>query len=131
MNKLLAKNYSVSEVSRSQDSLVHKGMRKKLVDELRRKNLFDEKILKAMDRVPRHLFIPKGFAHGFSVLSKTAEVFYKCDEFYNQASEGGILYNDPFLNIDWKIPENKMIVSEKDIQNPLFKDCKNNFVFET
>ncbi len=86
-------------------------------------------VLSAVNK--KQLLIPKGFAHGFSVLSKTAEVFYKCDEFYNQASEGGILYNDPFLNIDWKIPENKMIVSEKDIQNPLFKDCKNNFVFET
>ena len=79
----------------------------------------------------KQLLIPKGFAHGFSVLSKTAEVFYKCDEFYDRESEGSILYNDPFLNIDWQIPEDKIIVSEKDKRNPLFKDCKNNFVFET
>ena len=52
----------------------------------------------------KQLFIPVGFAHGFSVLSEQAEVFYKCDEFYNKESEGGIMYNDPSLNIDWKIP---------------------------
>lgn len=79
----------------------------------------------------KQLLIPKGFAHGFSVLSERAEVFYKCDEFYNKESEGSILYNDPALHIDWQIPEEKIIVSEKDLSNPLFKDCKNNFVFET
>ncbi len=60
------------------------------------------------------MFIPAGFAHGFSVLSEKAEVFYKCDQFYNKESEGGIRYNDPQLNIDWKIPADKAIVSEKD-----------------
>lgn len=78
----------------------------------------------------KQLLIPKGFAHGFSVLSETAEVMYKCDEFYNKESEGGILYNDPSLNIDWQIPADKAIVSEKDLQQPLLLNCKNNFVFE-
>jgi dTDP-4-dehydrorhamnose 3,5-epimerase len=78
----------------------------------------------------KQLLIPKGFAHGFSVLSETAEVMYKCDEFYYKESEAGILYNDPALNIDWQIPADKAIVSEKDQQQPLLLNCKNNFVFE-
>jgi dTDP-4-dehydrorhamnose 3,5-epimerase len=75
----------------------------------------------------KQLFIPRGFAHGFSVLSDKAEVFYKCDDFYNKESEAGIRYDDSLLNIDWKIPKNKAIISEKDIQLPFFADCKNNF----
>ena len=74
--------------------------------------------------------IPPGFAHGFSVLSKKAEVLYKCDGFYNKESEAGIIYNDPALAIDWKIPADKAIVSEKDTVLPLLKNCKTNFVFE-
>ncbi len=77
------------------------------------------------------LLIPKGFAHGFSVLSETAEVIYKCDEFYNKESESGIMFNDPALNIDWLIPTDKAIISEKDLIHPDFKNCKNNFVFES
>ena len=77
----------------------------------------------------KQLFIPKGFAHGFSVLSEKAVVMYKCDVFYNKESEGGIRYNDPALGIDWKIPIGKEIVSEKDVQLPLLADCKNNFEF--
>jgi len=68
----------------------------------------------------KQLLVPKGFAHGFSVLSEKAEVLYKCDEFYHKASEGGLIYNDPSLNIDWKIPPGKAIVSEKDLLQPLF-----------
>lgn len=75
----------------------------------------------------KQLFLPKGFAHGFSVLSEKAEVFYKCGAFYNKECEGGIRYNDPVLNIDWKIPADKVIISEKDRQLHLFTDCKNNF----
>jgi len=72
----------------------------------------------------RQLLIPKGFAHGFSVLSETADVLYKCDEFYHKESEGGIIYNDSTLNIDWKIPADKAIVSEKDLLQPTFADIK-------
>lgn len=75
----------------------------------------------------KQLFIPNGFAHGFSVLSEKAVVFYKCSVFYNKESEGGIRYDDSALNIDWKIPANKTIVSQKDRELPLFADCKNNF----
>ena len=78
----------------------------------------------------KQLLIPAGFAHGFSVLSERAEVFYKCDAFYKRESETGVRYNDPLLNIDWKIPLEKITVSEKDQQLPLFADCKANFEFE-
>lgn len=77
----------------------------------------------------RQLFIPKGFAHGFSVLSQQAEIIYKCDAFYHKASEAGIAYNDLELNIDWQISAHQSIISDKDLVNPLFKDCKNNFIF--
>lgn len=73
------------------------------------------------------LFVPKGFAHGYSVLSETAEVFYKCDEFYSKENEAGLLYNDSSLNIDWKIPAGKEIISEKDLIQPGFNNCKHNF----
>ncbi len=62
----------------------------------------------------KQLFVPRGFAHGFVVLSDTAEFFYKCDNYYNKESEGGILFSDPSLNIDWKFPHEQLIVSEKD-----------------
>jgi len=68
----------------------------------------------------KQLLVPKGFAHGFSVLSKEAVVFYKCDEFYYKSSERGILLSDTNLKIDWKIPEEKRIISAKDLQLPLF-----------
>ena len=77
----------------------------------------------------KQLYIPGGFAHGFSVLSETADVLYKCDTFYNKESEGGIVYNDAELNIDWKIPADKVIVSPKDLLNPFFAECRNNFEF--
>jgi len=68
------------------------------------------------------LFIPRGFAHGFLVLSDTAIFSYKCDNFYNKASEGGIIYNDKDLNIDWKLDEKEFIVSEKDLELPTLKE---------
>lgn len=71
--------------------------------------------------------IPQGFAHGFSVLSETAVFSYKCDDFYAPSLEGGIMYNDPTLNIDWKIPADKAIISEKDTKHPLLKDAVLNF----
>lgn len=71
--------------------------------------------------------IPKGFAHGFSVLSDIAVFAYKCDDFYHPELERGIMYNDPALNIDWKIPAEKAIISEKDTRHPLLKDAETNF----
>jgi dTDP-4-dehydrorhamnose 3,5-epimerase len=73
--------------------------------------------------------VPKGFAHGFSVLSEKAEVFYKCDSFYNKESEAGFMYNDATIGIDWKIPPGKEIISEKDKWLPSFAECMNNFIY--
>jgi dTDP-4-dehydrorhamnose 3,5-epimerase len=78
----------------------------------------------------KQLLVPKGFAHGYSVISETSEVFYKCDEFYHKDSERGIAYNDPALQIDWQVPADKAVISEKDNNLPLMQDCKNNFVFK-
>ena len=68
----------------------------------------------------KQLFIPRGFAHGFVALSDTVEFFYKCDNYYNKASERGIIYNDTTLNIDWKLPQEQLIISEKDAILPTF-----------
>lgn len=75
----------------------------------------------------KQLLIPHGFAHGFSVISETATIMYKCDQFYNKASEGGIKYNDPFLNIDWGINLETAIVSEKDQILPFIENCNSLF----
>ncbi len=66
----------------------------------------------------KQFFVPRGFAHGFIVLSETALFSYKCDNFYNKESEGGIIYNDNSLNIDWKLKEHEFIISEKDLVLP-------------
>ena len=73
------------------------------------------------------LLIPRGFAHGFVVLSETCEFLYKCDNFYDKNSEGGIAYNDPTLNINWLIPEMDVILSEKDTHNPTVENAVFNF----
>ena len=70
------------------------------------------------------LFIPKGFAHGFIVLSDSAILSYKVDNYYNYESESGIIWDDPHLNIDWKINKNEIVISEKDTKLPTF----NNFL---
>jgi dTDP-4-dehydrorhamnose 3,5-epimerase len=75
----------------------------------------------------KQLFIPAGFAHGFSVLSETAIVLYKCDEFYHKEAEGGIRFDDPSLAIDWKIGDSKSVVSEKDQLLPFLENARTNF----
>ena len=70
------------------------------------------------------LYVPRGFLHGFSVLSETAEFFYKCDNFYNKASELGVIYNDVDLAIDWMIPAENEAVSEKDLILNTFSSLK-------
>jgi dTDP-4-dehydrorhamnose 3,5-epimerase len=72
----------------------------------------------------RQLFIPRGFAHGFAVLSDEVVFQYKCDRYYVPHSEGGILWNDPALGIDWKLPEEDVILSEKDKKNVLLNELK-------
>jgi dTDP-4-dehydrorhamnose 3,5-epimerase len=72
----------------------------------------------------KQFFIPRGFAHGFLVLSETATFFYKCDNFYNKDSEGGLLFNDTTVNIDWNFPIEQLIISEKDQILPTIEKAK-------
>jgi dTDP-4-dehydrorhamnose 3,5-epimerase len=72
----------------------------------------------------KQFFIPRGFAHGFLVLSETATFFYKCDNFYNKESEGGIIYNDKSLNIDWQFSNDELLISEKDAILPTIENAK-------
>ena len=72
----------------------------------------------------RQFFIPRGFAHGFAVISDITVFQYKCDNFYAPHSEGAIMWNDPQLNIEWPIPADKVILSEKDQHHPLLKDAE-------
>ena len=72
----------------------------------------------------KQFFVPRGFAHGFLVLSETATFFYKCDNFYNKESEGGIIFDDSTLNIDWNFPTDQLIISEKDTILPNLDKAK-------
>ena len=74
-------------------------------------------------------FMPRGFAHGFVVLSEEATFFYKCDNYYNKVSEGGIAFNDPDLKIDWKLPIDQLLISDKDIQLPFLRECTSSLQF--
>lgn len=75
----------------------------------------------------KQLFVPQGFAHGFSVISETAVVLYKCDQYYNKQSEGGIRFDDAQLNIDWGMDLKDAIVSDKDLILPDFASCNSTF----
>ncbi|RTY95908.1 dTDP-4-dehydrorhamnose 3,5-epimerase [Flavobacterium sp. GT3R68] len=72
----------------------------------------------------RQFFVPRGFAHGFLVLSETATFFYKCDNFYNKDSEGGLIYSDPTVNIDWQFPTSGLLISEKDKVLPTLENAR-------
>ena len=72
----------------------------------------------------RQFFVPRGFAHGFSVLTDTAVFQYKCDNFYAPQSEGAIAWDDPDIGIDWRIPADKVLLSAKDANHPLLKDAE-------
>lgn len=74
------------------------------------------------DIMKQQLFIPRGFAHGFLALSDKVIFSYKCDNYYNQSSESGIIFNDSTLKVDWEIPEDQLILSEKDQLLPIFED---------
>ncbi len=72
------------------------------------------------------LFVPRGFAHGFVVLSEKAVFFYKCDNYYNKQADGGLIYNDPEIAIDWRLPEGELILSDKDKINPTLQQIIHN-----
>ena len=77
----------------------------------------------------KQFFIPRGFAHGFSVLTETAKFAYKCDNFYNKESEGAVRFDDPELAVDWRINLTKAVLSDKDLKNPFFAAYKENPCF--
>ena len=81
------------------------------------------------DENHRQLFVPRGFAHGYSVLSEEAVVEYKCDNYYAPENEGAIAWNDAILGIDWQIPFDKILLSEKDRHNPTFGECGELFAY--
>jgi dTDP-4-dehydrorhamnose 3,5-epimerase len=85
--------------------------------------------LEISDENKKQLLIPKGFAHGFSVLSDIAVILYKCDDFYSPEAERGIIYNDSDVNIDWGLSQNEVIVSDKDKLLPSFQSSEKNFIY--
>jgi dTDP-4-dehydrorhamnose 3,5-epimerase len=77
----------------------------------------------------KQMYIPRGFAHGFIVLSDTSVFAYKCDNFYTKESEGGIVWNDPFIHIDWQMDVDSILLSEKDELLPRIEHCRNDFIY--
>jgi len=78
----------------------------------------------------KQFLIPKGFAHGFVVLSEEAVFQYKCDEFYNPVYERGIIFNDPIINIDWKLTEKDIHLSKKDSELPILSKSESNSIYK-
>lgn len=72
----------------------------------------------------KQLFIPRGFAHGFATLSPTAQFFYKCDNYYNREAEGGIIFDDPTIGINWQLTSDEIIISEKDQALPTLNNAR-------
>ena len=121
---LRALHYQIGEYAQAKLVSVIKGSVLDVVVDLRpNSHTFGEHLsMELSEKNRKQLFIPKGFAHGFLVLSNVAEFFYKCDQYYNKESEGGIIYDDPDLGIDWEFPKDQLILSEKDKTLPLFKN---------
>ena len=119
-------HYQTGEYAQSKLVRVIKGTVLDVAVDLRKKSpTFGEYVsVELSETNKKQLFIPKGFAHGFIVLSETAIFSYKCDNFYNKASEGGIIYNDKTLNIDWQLNEKAFNVSEKDLELPTLENAK-------
>lgn len=128
MNTLRGLHY---QIENSQDKLITvlKGEIMDIAVDLRKnKSTFGQHVGRVLSSQNHHqLFIPKGFAHGFSVLSDQALVYYKCSDYYNPEGERGLKWNDPDLNIEWKV--NDPIVSEKDQQHPRLKEITSNNLF--
>lgn len=80
------------------------------------------------DQEHLQLFVPRGFAHGFITISEQSIFSYKCDNYYNKASEGGIIYNDATLALDWHLPKEEFIISEKDLELPSFEEAVSSII---
>lgn len=95
-----------------------------VVDIRKDSDTFGQHISVILDSIERkQLFVPRGFAHGFITLSDRSIFSYKCDNYYDKTSEGGIIYNDATLSIDWHLPKEDFIISEKDLQLPTFMEA--------
>lgn len=94
-----------------------------VVDIRKQSNSFGEYFkIRLSEENKKMLFIPKGLAHGFLTLDNNTQFIYKCDQYYKKEAEGGIIYNDPDLNIDWEFPSDRLILSEKDKKLPFLKE---------
>jgi dTDP-4-dehydrorhamnose 3,5-epimerase len=118
-------HYQIGEHAQAKLVRVVKGGVLDIAVDMRKESpTFGEQIsIELSEENKKQLFIPRGFAHGFIVLSNTAIFSYKCDNFYNKEAEGGIIYNDKYLNIDWILNEKEFIISEKDLQLPTLKEA--------
>lgn len=97
-----------------------------VVDIRRGSETFGKSFSIILDDVERlQLYVPRGFAHGFITLSEESIFSYKCDNYYDKASEGGIIYNDATLALDWHLPEGELIISEKDLELPTWEEALN------
>ena len=119
-------HYQVGEYAQAKLVRVIKGKVLDIAVDIRKNSpTFGEHVsVELSEENKKQLFIPRGFAHGFVVLSDTAIFSYKCDNFYNKGSEGGIIYNDKDLNIDWVLSENEFIISDKDLQLPKLENAR-------
>ncbi|SDD72192.1 dTDP-4-dehydrorhamnose 3,5-epimerase [Pricia antarctica] len=121
-----ALHYQIGEHAQAKLVMVLQGVVLDVVVDLRKdSSTFGEHIaLELSYENKKQLFVPRGFAHGFVVLSDTAHFFYKCDNNYNASSEGGIIYNDNTLGIDWKLPGKDLFLSKKDKLLPTLENAR-------
>lgn len=118
-------HYQNGEMAQAKLVRVVKGKVLDIVVDIRKNSeTFGKSFSVVLDDVENlQLFVPKGFAHGFITLSEQSIFSYKCDNYYDKASEGGIIYNDATLALDWHLPKEEFIISEKDLQLPSFRDA--------
>jgi dTDP-4-dehydrorhamnose 3,5-epimerase len=119
-----ALHYQVGDFAQAKLVRVLKGSVLDVVVDLRPNSpTFGEHVsMELSEENRKQLFIPKGFAHGFLAVEDNTVFAYKCDQYYNQEAERGIIYDDPDLGIDWEFPKDQLILSEKDKELPLFKN---------
>lgn len=119
-------HYQIGEYAQSKLVRVIKGKVLDVAVDIRKssKSYGKHVAVKLSEDNKKQIFVPRGFAHGFIVLSETAIFSYKCDNFYNKESEGGIIYNDSTLNINWQLSQKEFLVSEKDLLLPKFDNAR-------
>jgi len=118
-------HYQTGDYAQAKLVRVLQGIVLDVVVDLRKDSItFGQHIaIELSDTNKKQVFIPRGFGHGFITLSESAEFFYKCDNYYNKEAEGGIVFNDPTLDIDWRIASDKIKASERDLNLPLLSQA--------